>query len=126
MVTKYCYLFLPRFCLWRKPASEEITCQFVCLPFSFFYAFISVLYPLPSSMVVWGLYPPPSSLFVRVLILLPYSLVGFLPDWSKFFLVLSFVINTGILLTEVRIFWGWFIRLCSVLQCQCFLQLCSL
>ena len=29
MVAKYCYLFLPRFCLWGQSASEKITFQFI-------------------------------------------------------------------------------------------------
>ena len=38
MVAKYCYLFLPRFCLWGQSASEKITFPFI----SFRVAFIFV------------------------------------------------------------------------------------
>ena len=88
------------------------------LPFSFFCALLWGLYLFPSPMVAWGLYPLPSSMFVTdyllsLLVFLSYAL-SFV-HWVVYypFLVASFAINIGILLTGVLTFWGGLIRLCS-------------
>ena len=88
------------------------------VPFSFFCALLWGLYLLLSSMVAWGLYPLPSSMVVTdyllsLLVFLSYAL-SFV-HWVVYypFLVASFAINIGILLTGVLTFWGGLIRLCS-------------
>ena len=131
MVAKYCYLFLPGFCLWRKFASKRITFQFILskvafiflgsISSPFFYGcYGTITFPLlsfcqgtisfPSYLFVRRLYPLSSCLFIRGLSPLPCSMVDFLAAWSKSFLVASFVIKSG---TGVLTFWGGFIRLCS-------------
>ena len=87
------------------------------------------LFPLPSCLFARGyilsllvflsgdyiLFPLSSisSILVRGLSPITCSIVDYLAAWSKSFLVASFVINSGILLTGVLTFWGEFIILCS-------------
>ena len=90
---------------------------YVCI---YIYIYISIFslflwlpggqYPPHSS---WGLYPVSSSLFVRELSPLHCSMVGFFAASFKSFLIVFFIINSGVLLTVVLAFWGRFIRLFS-------------
>ena len=82
------------------------------------------LFPLPFCLSVRGLYPLPSCLLVRGLSPLVCSMVDFLAAWSKSFLVTSFVINSGILLTGALTFWSRFIILCSDLGVFLCVTLC--
>ena len=79
--------------------------------------FVRGLCPLLPCVFVRGLYLLPSCIFVTGLCPLPCSTVDFLAARSKSFLVVTFVINSGILLTDVLTFWGGSIRLCSDMGC---------
>lgn len=79
---------------------------------SLFLLFVRGLYPPPSCLFFKGLCPLPTCLFVRGLSPHHCSLVVVLAALSKSFLVVSFVINSDILLTWVLTFCGEFIMLC--------------
>ena len=85
--------------------------------------FVRRLCPLLSCLFIRWLFPLTSCLFVSGLSLLPSFLVGFLAAWFKSFLVVSFVINSGILLIGVLTFLGGLIRLFSDFAMLVFLVL---
>ena len=119
IVAKYCYLFLPRFCLWENCFWEHNFSIYYlqsCLYLSGLYIislllwflgefplpsclFFRELCPLPSCLFVRGLCPLPSGPFVRGLSPLPWSMIDFLAAWFKLFLTVSFVVNSATLLT---------------------------
>ena len=124
IVAKYCYLLLPRFCLWGNCFWEHSVSIYYlesCLYLSGLYIFSLLLWfleefpfhsclcsrelcPLPSCLFIRGLCPLPSCPFVRGLSPLPCSMVDFLAAWFKLFLAVSFVVNSAILLIGVFTF----------------------
>ena len=142
MVAKYCYLFLPGFCLWRKFASKRITFQFIpskvafiflgSISSPFFYGcYGTITFPLlsfcqgtisfPSYLFVRGLYPLSSCLFIRGLSPLPCSMVDFLAAWSKLHLLLLKVVlgfwlfGEGLL--DCVLIWGCFSYWILIWEC---------